>query len=40
MSFLDPYEKNRRVSLIGWLRIGVWSVILGVAGLVTWWLAG
>ena len=37
VSFLDPYEKNRRVSLITWLRILVWAILLGIAWLV-WWL--
>jgi len=39
MSFLDPYESNRRLSLIGWLRLGIWSLILGVVGLLVWWLS-
>ncbi|GJM21870.1 MAG: hypothetical protein DHS20C15_17850 [Planctomycetota bacterium] len=38
MSFLDPYASNRRFSLIGWLRVGVWTLILGIAALLFWWL--
>lgn len=38
MSFLDPYESNRRVSLIGWLRLGFWTLVLGAAALLVWWL--
>ena len=36
MSFLDPYEGNRRISLIGWMRLGVWSLILVAVGLLIW----
>ena len=37
MSFLDPYEKNRRISLITGLRLLVWGVLLALGALV-WWL--
>lgn len=37
MSFLDPYESNRRISLITWLRLLVWAIILGL-GALSWWL--
>ena len=37
MSFLDPYEKNRRISLITGLRLLVWGILLGLGGLI-WWL--
>jgi cytoskeletal protein RodZ len=40
MSFLDPYEKNRRISLITWLRLLIWLFILGVAALGWWLIAG
>lgn len=40
MSFLDPYEKNRRISLFVWLRLLVWLIIAGVAALLWWLLAG
>jgi cytoskeletal protein RodZ len=40
MSFLDPYEKNRRISLITWLRLLVWLAILAVIALVWWLVAG
>ena len=35
MSFLDPYDKNRRVSLIGWLRLGAW-LLIALAGVLFW----
>lgn len=38
MSFLDPYERNRRISLITWLRLGFWTLVLGVGALLWWWL--
>lgn len=38
MSFLDPYSKNRRISLLTWARLVVWSLILGVGWLLWWWL--
>ena len=37
MSFLDPYEKNRGVSLLTGLRILVWTLLLGLSAL-AWWL--
>ena len=40
VSFLDPYEKNRRVSLLTIMRLAVWAVILGLGWLVWWWLGG
>jgi len=39
MSFLDPYEKNRAISLFTALRIAVWALLLGLAALVWWLLA-
>jgi hypothetical protein len=38
MSFLDPYERNRRISLLTWMRLAAWGLILSVAGLLWWWL--
>ncbi len=38
MSFLDPYEKNRRVSLLTLMRLAVWAALLGVGWLLWWWL--
>jgi hypothetical protein len=39
MSFLDPYEKNRRISLLTAMRLLVWGLIL-LAGWGVWrWLA-
>lgn len=37
VSFLDPYEKNRRVSLLTWLRLAFWLGIAGL-GVLLWWL--
>ncbi|MFT7463691.1 MAG: hypothetical protein ACI9EF_002038 [Pseudohongiellaceae bacterium] len=37
MSFLDPYERNRKISLIVWLRLGAWLIILSL-GALAWWL--
>jgi hypothetical protein len=39
MSFLDPYDKNRRISLLSMMRILTWGLILGVGWLLWWWLA-
>lgn len=40
MSFLDPYERNRRLSLLAWLRVLFWALVAGLAALTWWWIAG
>jgi len=39
VSFLDPYDRNRRISLLGWMRLAFWAVLLAIAALLWWWLA-
>jgi hypothetical protein len=36
MSFLDPYERNRRLSLITSMRIALWSLILLIGLAIGW----